>query len=505
MRWKRPWIVVSLIVGLTLPAASCVQSCKGVDCAAVLICTATQEEADRLNATDECRPYGYCPWVARDGGADADGAADAHHDAHEASADADASEAAPDSGHPVDPAGWVCDPSIWSPVPNGGDQYGFYQADLAKWCLPARTWSSCGAGCLIGQAPLVYGTLGTSYRGTAAAGYLHGDLYVRLEDGWKNPPEGLVHVTRVSDGTVVAAILHRDPIHASGYGSADVEPLLLPHWVQSKTDSDLIGHAPLAGSAAGIQWQTAWLPGGQQIEWFDDFLDSGFWGKAWYGGDLGVVSSLDAGNWTYIEQGGLYKPRVQARHGLVIYSKLDPSVDGFVINGWTPQGGTMALVSQPGATIEYPALSDEHLVWTAGGGPDYHHGDGPMSFLDMYWSPVPKKPSDVVVTKGPSLLPVNTQVMDLQTAGDYAAGLGLTVDDDSGVGRTQLLVVQLSTKKLWRIAPPAGHWYLQVLAVAPTEILLAANDEPYDALYDQYFKWLVRLDTAHLDEQPVAP
>lgn len=46
-----------------------VSGCQGHGCEDMLLCTATQEEADRLNATAECPNYGYCPWVAEHGDA----------------------------------------------------------------------------------------------------------------------------------------------------------------------------------------------------------------------------------------------------------------------------------------------------------------------------------------------------------------------------------------------------------------------------------------------------
>lgn len=74
-----------------LVVGTAVTGCQGRTCGDVLLCTATQEEADHLNATAECPNYGYCPWMAEhdDAGGDADGADAADDVIHD---DADAGE-----------------------------------------------------------------------------------------------------------------------------------------------------------------------------------------------------------------------------------------------------------------------------------------------------------------------------------------------------------------------------------------------------------------------------
>jgi hypothetical protein len=61
-------------------------------------------------------------------------------------------------------------------------------------------------------------------------------------------------------------------------------------------------------------------------------------------------------------------------------------------------------------------------------------------------------------------------------------------------------VAQLSTGKVWAIAQrPGGNVFLTVLAIGPDEIVLAEqDDQPLDLR--QWFKRLVRIQIAHLDD-----
>jgi hypothetical protein len=73
---SRPfWFSLSGAAALALGVAL-LAGCQGHDCSEDLLCAATQEEADRLNATAECPNYGYCPWLGQhgDAGGDANGA-----------------------------------------------------------------------------------------------------------------------------------------------------------------------------------------------------------------------------------------------------------------------------------------------------------------------------------------------------------------------------------------------------------------------------------------------
>src|SRR5206468_4007468 len=78
---------------------------------------------------------------------------------------------------PTPPADLACGPDIWHAVPLGAP-CGFFEADLSRWCVPKRMWTSCGPGCTTANASQ-YPNSRAVYSGASAASYLDGDLYVR--------------------------------------------------------------------------------------------------------------------------------------------------------------------------------------------------------------------------------------------------------------------------------------------------------------------------------------
>ncbi len=63
----------------------------------------------------------------------------------------------------------------------------------------------------------------------------------------------------------------------------------------------------------------------------------------------------------------------------------------------------------------------------------------------------------------------------------------------------QLQVVQLSTKKLWTIGSrPGGNNFVAVMALSPTEVVLAEIDHPTHPPFGTIDR-IVRVDIASLD------
>lgn len=152
------------------------------------------------------------------------------------------------------------------------------------------------------------------------------------------------------------------------------------------------------------------------------------------------------------------------------------------------------IACQTNASTGPIALSDDRLVWLGEHGPNV--ADGAYDAVEIYSSPVPDKPSDVVITKGPPL-PVTAGLLDIKTGGDYAATGGCYKLD--GSFECRVFVVQLSTGKLWRMRPRMpGYYSNPVLGVSNDEIVLGETDNT-NAGVGNRIRRLVRYKTATLD------
>lgn len=141
------------------------------------------------------------------------------------------------------------------------------------------------------------------------------------------------------------------------------------------------------------------------------------------------------------------------------------------------------------------SLGPETLTLVGASGPAVT--DGHYASVRVLWSKRPETPADVVLVEGP-VLPVDSGVLTVKTAGDWAALIGchLGLADDRACS---LHVVQLSTKKTWQINPRPGEMMVKLMVVSPTEIVLGVVDLPLTAISRKQIHRLLRLDTAKLD------
>lgn len=89
---------------------------------------------------------------------------------------------------------------------------------------------------------------------------------------------------------------------------------------------------------------------------------------------------------------------------------------------------------------------------------------------------------------------------NLAAGGDYAATIGCDANPNQDQRICHVFVVQLSSAKVWAVRDrPGGNVFHKVLAVGPSEIVLAEQDAQPQSI-QVWFKRIVRLDIAHLDD-----
>jgi hypothetical protein len=173
----------------------------------------------------------------------------------------------------------------------------------------------------------------------------------------------------------------------------------------------------------------------------------------------------------------------------IVWSSALSGVDAEVIKGYTPAAGAMQLVAQD-TDDHIVALSDTAVVWIGTTGPKRH--EGTYETAQIFWAPWPDPLGPLSTRAGPTL-PATNELTALKTWGDFAATIGCRGTLDT----CELLVVRLSTGKVWRIPRRPGAVFLDVMAVSASEVLVDEID--YPSGYTQGIQRLVRLDVTRLD------
>lgn len=154
-------------------------------------------------------------------------------------------------------SGWLDDTRVWSAVP-GGDACGLVQADLTQSGAPApRTWIACGAGCLEASPASLPSDVVVA-RLSAAAAVVGGEAYLRLESGGNLPNPAvsggrqydLTLVTRLADGSLLAAVQQTQTFDKCGVLASERTPLLFP-FIET-------GQVALVGTVNPGAGTTAW-------------------------------------------------------------------------------------------------------------------------------------------------------------------------------------------------------------------------------------------------------
>jgi hypothetical protein len=379
----------------------------------------------------------------------------------------------------------LTDESVWSRV-DIGDSCELYEADLARAAFARRNWRACGPGCLVADAP-VWGSFATL--GDASASFRKGETFVRTSV--KSPRGVLTHVSRVSDGATVAAVEQRGVANCIGLGGADA-PLLLPYLIIG--GRYVVGRVNAAVEPSRVGW-----PGSSVVQaglrTCLPFGWEGGWGICFNDGTIRIVGSNAATTMTQIDAASVPAFSAAARNEMAVWSGWDGATQHYVVRAYTAATGTRALAAVDTGDVSAVALSDDRLVWTGIHGPLI--GQGSYESAEIYSSPPAPTSDRIVATRGPSL-PVSGGLMTLVTGGDFAATRGCVRADDGG-SLCSVLVVQLSTGRLWKVSSRPGNVFNSVLAASSDEILLGEVDEATGDRYGLLLR-LVRLSTSALDQ-----
>jgi hypothetical protein len=189
-------------------------------------------------------------------------------------------------------------------------------------------------------------------------------------------------------------------------------------------------------------------------------------------GSVRAAESLDAADWTLVEQpGGSPVYRTAARAGMLIYPGWSEESSTRVLRGWLADGRPPVDLYVGTAHVLDVALSEDAMAWTAVAGPEW--SSGIYSSFQFLWSPIARTATDMEVAEGPQI-PFTTTGGFMDVAGDWIAteGCGAPEGDASAC---RIAVLRRSTGEVFLLRAPDGKgWAL--LAVAPDEVLLAEND-----------------------------
>jgi hypothetical protein len=339
-------------------------------------------------------------------------------------------------------AALVDDPALWQRIPNPG-ACDLHEGKAVPDPFPKRVWSACGPGCLLTPATPAFSPAVVAYQTTTASDYVNGGVYMTSSFG--NQLARITRVERLPDGETIAATMSKGTfgVCALAYGGGSA---VFMFQIFGGDEGSRFARAPKAAGEP-IGWQPDWrtdVPGGTERFVFDDGVGCGPYLMT---DDTGPVVGLSGG------------PDRSAARGkqLVWCSSATPAIKAF-----TKAGGQVDLVPLPGRGAIAVALSDERMVWVSAPGIGY-------SEQGWHWSPRAEDPAEIVVHDGPSL-GGNVPLSDIKTAGDWAAATRCPVPND--VSKCQVVVWNMATNETFAFVGRPGHFFPDVLAVAPTEVYL---------------------------------
>lgn len=375
-----------------------------------------------------------------------------------------ASDAVEDGGAITDPdEGW-----IEQPTKGGCGLLIANEAALAK--LPKRAELPCGAGCIMSDYALPGEIVDLVEASAAATG--SGDMLLHAHMG--NGMRLQKVISRVPSGEHIAAYRITKNLSSCATGRAASAPLLL----------DLVG--PLV--QPGVFDETGKLTWFQENGLKTPIVDVALLSDkgpmfVFQNGSVGLLADPKATAFTFIDGGG--EAFQGASYGTVTAWALTNGRRG--TRGSFSGASGVALTSQDGVVASV-GVSASKMVWVLVHGPDVDTGI--VATAELYASPTPSKASDVVPTKIADL-PGHAAFNHIQTNGDYAA----TVSSNPDGSNSQLLVVQLSTGKVWTLPTRTSTttWFF-TLAMSPTELLVGETDVGVSEM-----RRVLRIDLSSLD------
>lgn len=378
-------------------------------------------------------------------------------------------------------------PTGWRPVSEAAG-CPLFEANVNEVSFAPLTWSACGTGCSVSASGL---SKFPAHRGTSGGRALSADIHLLLDE----PVDaGLrVRTVRLSDGKTLAAVeLRTTTIQCLPLG-ADTNATYFGFAGPKGTKTFAGAHL----TSTGLVWSKAFiaLPAVPLavFEW-----------NAGYGLSLddGTVRSVripDEASLTTVASDGLSFVATGI-DDLAVWSA--PGGSGLdVLRGFNRKRGMAeTFIAKTDASLIASALSAERLVVVGVSGTSI--AEGKYASVRWSWTPRPAQPSEVAIVDGPSI-PVDAGALRVVTGGDYAAVLGchLGVTDNKAC---TVHVVQMSTRKTWRIGPRAGEAFAKLIAMSASELVIGVVDYPLTAISRKEIHRFLRLDLTKLDDLAAA-
>jgi len=165
--------------------------------------------------------------------------------------------------------------------------------------------------------------------------------------------------------------------------------------------------------------------------------------------------------------------------------------------------GYSPSVLVPGASgtwINVARVTDDRIVWLSVSGPQA--SQFVYLLASIQWMKYVATSGQLVTQSEPTgpAVPAATALYDLAAGDDYAATIGCDANPNQDQRICHVYVAQLSTGKIWAIPQrPGGNSFRKVLAIGPTELVLAEQDAQPVSIQSDFVR-LVRISIAHLDD-----
>lgn len=410
---------------------------------------------------------------------------------------------------------WLADPGIWAPVddPWWAPNCTVLEAAPGKLHFPTLEWTSCGDGCDYADVVQGYGPM--AGMAVASTELLGGKLrpYLTAQGFLKttNTTYLFQRLIQLDDGESVAALELRESASAE-YASCDMgrsaeSALLAFTWVH---DADG-GSIELNGSwqpKDTVTWRRPWLslsdtPAARMTFDIEDQR------RAFYVGfnAVRVQDSPASSAFTTLESpsGSL----IGAGQG-DLAAWTDYALAGNPrIRGWAPDGkGVRTIVDGLAEeTCELAVTPTDIVGWMGVEMSDFYCASD-FSSAHLWRTPRAYDTAGVQLSVSPEL-PGKPFGANLRAWGDFAALAVQPIQpatDGGGptLGEAYVLVVRLSTWKMWRIDMPAG-WMLHgnAFTLSPTYLYVGEHDATETMVPDSIHR-MVRFDLTKLDQVATA-
>ena len=398
---------------------------------------------------------------------------------------------------PLIDAGFLADPAIWSPVPN---DFGcpLFEARVVPDPFPPRIWSSCGAGCRVSPALLPIASAVAVDSAHSGGIFVGGEVYLSFLSAYRAVRVMVQQVVRLSDAVTVAATAIRGSPNLCTFGSgvADAPLLVAPFGTEDGGYTWTFGRVPIEPGKP-ITWQSSTIHDPSISN--NRFMFDGAHGVSFASGEIGLLAGASADAFVVPKTLGTQVFDTAARGALLTVARFSTDGGG-VIEGITADAAVNTLAEMTDETPVAIAMDGQRVAWITATGPVGDRSYGSYATTKFHSVPVVGTKLGTV-EHGPvlSTSPGSAANRTLALAGDYAAAIACPPVSAAPDPTCQFQVVQLSTKKLWTIGSrPGGNTFTAVLAVSPTEVVLAEVDYPSHPPSGTIDR-IVRVDIASLD------